>query len=211
MLKPMIVCSPTPRVSTNSVCPPVTSTPKKGNSAFFDSAWFPPLPAYTSLADIIWPSRCDTGIRGRSCSFASCLAYYIPSFKDGTWPGPIVTAIASRSEKSETLLFSSAYSTTTGRFSLWCNFAYIGASLIPYISCNVFFSLARTLPQDETTPAHESSKLDSIPRISLFRSSRSSPSFSLLLVWKYLRLKNSDVFSPAYRYGLYRLTLNLGM
>ena len=159
----------------------------------------------------MWLSRCDTGISGRSCSLASSLAYLIPSFRDGTWPGPIVTAIASRSENAETLLFSSACSTTTGRFSLWWSRAYIGASLTPSISCKVFFSFARTLPQDETTPAHESSKLDSIPRISLFWASCSSPSFSLLLVWKYLRLKNSDVFSPAYRYGLYRLTLNLGI
>ena len=31
IVKPMTVCKPTPRLNTNSVCPPVAKMPRKGN------------------------------------------------------------------------------------------------------------------------------------------------------------------------------------
>ena len=86
------------------------------------------MPADVSLADRTWLSRWETGMRGKSCSLANIYAILIPSFKDPVYPGPIVTAIASRSDIDVRLVLANASLITIGRFSLWCSIARIGAS-----------------------------------------------------------------------------------
>ena len=162
IVNPITVCRPTPLVKIISVCPPVTSTLKNGNwilSIMFCSA-------RTSRGVKQWASRWLTGMTGRSNLFPRACAKFIPAFKPGNYPGPIVTAMASRSP-IETPLCSSDLSTTTGSASLWCYPARTGASSPLTPSLNLSLSLDKMLPHEDTTAEHVSSNEVSTPSISL--------------------------------------------
>ena len=108
----------------------------------------------------------------------------MPALKPGSYPGPIVTAIASKSLTEKSPL-SIDLSVTIGSASLWCYPALIGASAPLTPSLNLSLSFESTLPHEETTAAQVSSNDVSTPRISLSFLPLASflPRSSAFVVW----------------------------